>query len=79
MASYEHAGSSNYDYDASLHIYFFTNFGNNIIVENEIAIMTSAPMGNSGTIVGGETTPENSESAKLFPFRFSNAIVIGPV
>ena len=34
---------------------------------------------NSGTTGGFDTTPGNSESAKLFPFRFSNAMVIGPV
>lgn len=36
-------------------------------------------VGNSGIAEGCDTIPENSESAKLFSFKFSNAMVIGPV
>jgi len=35
--------------------------------------------GNSGVEEGFITNAENSESAKLFPFKFSNPIVTGPV
>ena len=57
----------------------FVNIENEITITNIIKRTINGLNGNSGTDVGLDIIDENSTPAKLFPFMFSNAIVIGPV
>ena len=57
----------------------FVNIENEITTTNIIRKTIDELNGNSGTRVGFEITDDISAPAKLFPFMFSNAIVIGPV
>jgi len=55
------------------------NFKNEIAITNIAKRTINELIGNSGTRIGFEITDDISAPAKLFPFMFSNAIVIGPV
>ena len=55
------------------------NFENMITTTNVTKRTINELIGNSGTRIGFEITDDISAPAKLFPFMFSNDIVIGPV